>query len=52
MSLSERINNSRSTKILKDISEKGIVPRRFRVLEENFGERRERRRILREYGQI
>jgi hypothetical protein len=33
-------------KLLKDISQKIMVPRRFRVLEENFGERRERRRIL------
>jgi hypothetical protein len=38
--------NSRSIKTLKDISQKGIVPRRFRILEEYFGERRERRRIL------
>jgi len=52
MSESERVSHSRSIKILKDISEKGIVPRRFRVLEEIFGERRERRRILREDGHI
>jgi hypothetical protein len=46
------ITNSRSNKILKDISQKWTAPRRFRVLEESFGERRERGRILREDGHI